>query len=484
MRRHSLKCSKDEGEGGKTFSQIEKRRQNKKSLTKISSWCCKLCDGYYQYPRAHLKKIHCHIDGTLWKNYFIALRLTKEDLESSFEINLQKFGTDYLLNPQYSSLDLASNANERRSMTQYQNKARETLLFASRNQDQSEMAIVKGTSFLCERFPKDQYGKNIKAGTIKSKLTAFQHYLHFIDIKIRIGESQVKEKDLDLAFKLIANTIKSLKGRVKMRDSEVAVQRSKFFWSAQHEANWKQDPKFKEAEQLLNNPHEVGQDRSRFILARNHLQIKIAKENGKRNLELAMLEISQTLEPNSISTVNAKGELQYVIYNSHYKNKKAGGISKLTLDKSLMTQLLDFIGIIRPKFETMASNKKVFITQSGDPLSESSVSRTWNFFQKFYDGEGTCTNQNFRQQFGRIANEFGTDVERRHAMDQQDHTEATTSRYYEQNSQVSVNAVCQNKKFNEEASRRDTIIKEARKKPDGQKIKHKMDNIKKGTIDN
>lgn len=39
-------------------------------------------------------------------------------------------------------------------------------------------------------------------------------------------------------------------------------------------------------------------------------------------------------------------------------------------------------------------------------------------------------------------------------------------------------------KFNEEASRRHDIIKEARKNPDGQRIKHRMDNIKKVTIDN
>lgn len=480
MKRHVLHCANNESEGREIISAMCKKRQNLKSLNRIDSYCCKICKGFYQFPRSHLKKIHSNTEG-LWKNYFIELRLTKKDLDSEFEKNLHNFGNDYLLNPQFSSLDLASNANEKRSMKQYKNKARELLIFAAKNESPTDINIVKGTSYLCEAFPRDQYEKNFKAGSTKSKLTAFQHYLQYVDFKVKMDKSQVREKDLELALKLVKNTIKSLKGRVKMRDSEVAVQRSKFFWSTDHEAQWKEDPKTLEAENLLTNPLQVGQDKSKFTLARNHLQIKIAKTNGKRNLEIAMLEISQTLEPDCVIRVNEEGDLQYVIYNTQFKNKKAGGISKLTLDQSLMTQLLDFISIIRPNFKTMASKDRVFITQHGHPISENSVSKTWQQFQRFYDGQGLTSNMNFRQQFGRIANEFGTDLQRRHTMDQQDHSEATCSRYYEQNPQTSISAVRQNQQFQEEASRKDAQIKVARKNKDGQIIKDRMDSIKKGT---
>lgn len=483
MKRHILKCATDQNEKQHLISEMSNNRQHVKSKNAIDSWCCKMCDGYYQYPKSHLKKIHPHIQftGRLWKNYYTTLPEQNENYQTDFEINLNSFCKDYLLNPKFSSLDLATNADANKSMKRYRNQARETLLFASRKENPTEEDIVKGTAYLCDAFPDYQFEKKFKAGNVKAKLTSFQHYLHFVDMKVRMDMSPVRVSDLSLAFKLVQNTIKSLKGRVKMRDSEVAVERSKFFWSVDNNTKWEKDPTTVKSETLLDNPYEVGKSKSNFVLARNHIQIKIAKENGKRNLELAMLEISQTIEPECVSSVNNIGELQYVIYNRQFKNKKAGGISKICLNKKLMTQLLDYISIIRPNFESTNSKNRVFITCRGDPVSAESMSKNWKVFQSFYDGHGSTTNQNFRQQFGRLANEYGNDSQRRHAMDQQDHSEATATRYYEQNPQVSIEAVGQNKYFHEEASKRDDINKIARKSQDGEKIKIKMAKIQKGS---
>ena len=195
--------------------------------------------------------------------------------------------------------------------------------------------------------------------------------------------------------------------------------------------------------------------------------------NGKRNLELATMKKEQITEPNCVSMLNKDGKLDYVIVNNEFKTKKAGGICKITLDEKLMKQLLDFYKIIRPKFATVDSKNFVWLNSNGSPFSAESMSRVWSNLNQFYDGHGSTTNQNFRQQFGRNANVFGSDKERRHAMDQQDHGEGTTSRYYEQSAAVSVSAVNVNKEFQEKANILERKRREAQETM-GREIQEKM----------
>ena len=78
--------------------------------------------------------------------------------------------------------------------------------------------------------------------------------------------------------------------------------------------------------------------------------------------------------------------------------------------------------------------------------------------------------------FGKLANEFGSSKQRRISSDQQDHSEETTSQYYEQNPQTSINAVNQNEEFNKKANKKERLTK-ATREGEGLAIRKKMKSI-------
>ena len=105
------------------------------------------------------------------------------------------------------------------------------------------------------------------------------------------------------------------------------------------------------------------------------------------------------------------------------------------------------------------------------------MSRLWTSLNDFHEGLGKTSNQNFRFMFGKLANEFGSSKQRRISSDQQDHSEATTSSYYEQCHQTSISAVEQNQDFNEEANKKERLTQAAREGEEGSSIRNKMKSI-------
>ena len=451
-------------------------KQNKKSRLNSKCWQCKICEGYYMYPRSHFQKFHKDQLGD-YKTYFFNADQFNQN-KTQLDCKIEAFETEYLRNPRVSGMDNQVNTNGNRDIQSHKNRLRETIQFATKNNDPSDVEILEGVNHLCDDFLTDQLNKKFKAGTVKNKLISFQHYLNFLSFKIKRNESTLKSNDLSLATESVKNTIKSLKSRIKMNDSQVAIERSKFFWNQSHEKSWIEDPKTIEAERYLNHPEEVGDNKTKFVKARNHLLLKLSKMNGKRNLEIATMKIDDAIEPNCVSCINDEGKLEYVIYNNEVKTKKSGGISKITLDEKLMNQTLSFIQIIRPKFTTDASQRNIFITTTGTKFSACSMSKLFKTLEPYYTGVGKTTNQNFRFAFGSLANEFGSSKDRRIMCDQQDHSESTMAKFYEQNPQTSIKAVNKHKQFMKDASEKEMRKNEAEKTESASNIKKKMGNIK------
>ena len=79
--------------------------------------------------------------------------------------------------------------------------------------------------------------------------------------------------------------------------------------------------------------------------------------------------------------------------------------------------------------------------------------------------------------YGKLANEYGNSKERRISSDQQDHSEATTARYYEQSCSTSIKAVAQNEKFHQESNLKEKLTQAAREDEDGLDVRQKMKTI-------
>ena len=474
LKRHMDSCYSNEEDKLQYWNQIKNIKTHQKTLNSVNSYECKLCPAVVLYPREHLKK-HRQAGESVndWKNFFCQKSFETESKEDSLNIKLENFARNYLQDPKVSSLDLETNFDTQKSIKEYLSRAKETIEFATGKKNCTDQEIVDGTEHLCDQFSSNQYGKNFTTSCIKTKITAFQHYLHYLNFLVKSKKSSVC--GINLALEMLANFLSSLKGKIKMRDSEVAEGRSRFLWTEEHDYNWKNAEETKECERYLDSPDEV--TKKNFVQARNHLILKIAKPNAKRNLEVSTLLLEHLKKPKCRQGLNAQGELEYVITNPQFKNKKAGGICKITIDTKTMKQLLKFTSVVRPKFKTNESLDYVWITRIGKPLSSQSMSRIWDRLIPYYDGEGKPTSQNFRQQFGRQAGEYGTDSERRQALDQENHTEATGSRYYEQNIQTSVNAVEQNREFQRKESARDSLKKKEMKKVEHQEIEELMDEL-------
>jgi hypothetical protein len=478
VKRHMLKCIRSEQERNTPFSNSKVNKQDKRTLTNIKSWQCLICRAFYMFPKSHSKNFHSKdYDQESWKNFF-SNPITPKTAQTEIDKKMQDFENNYLLNPKASALDLKANSNWQRTVQCYKNRAKETIIYATGKLDPTIEDILQGVSHLCDSFPEDQVGKHFKEGTVKNKLVSFQHYLIHIEFQVKCKNITLDKTELSNSLKCVQNTIKSLRGRIKMRDSVVAMQRSRFFWSEKDEERWLNDPQTIQAEKLLNSPQDVGKDKSKFVMARNQLILKISKRNGKRNLEMCSMKIEHTVEPNCRSGLNNRGQLEWVLYNQEVKTKKSGGISKISLDKGLMEQLLNYIQVIRPNFKSSKSANSVFTSQRGNPFSPESMSSLWNSLMKFYEGPGRTSNQNFRQMFGRLANEYGSSKQRRISSDQQDHSEATTSQYYEQNYATSISAVNQNEEFNKKANQKEMLTQAAREGEEGVAIRKKMKSIR------
>ena len=469
-------CIKNPAERQNAISKLPVNRQNKKSLDQLKSSKCRLCSGYYMYPKRHFRKHHSDQKGE-WKVYFCKSDDFNQN-ETELDRKLNSFTKDYLLNPRASALDIESNSNSKRNIQGYKNRLKETIIFCTKKNNPTDDEIINGTKFLCDNFLNDQNQKGFKVGTTKNKLTAHKHYLTYLDFQVKRNIIGINTKDLSNSIQEVENTLRSLKGRINMNDSQTAVKRSKFFWSSKHEQSWRDDPKSIEAEKLLNNPELVENNKNKFVQARNHLLLKIARKNGKRNLEVSTLKIEHSVEPNAMSGLNENGELEWVLYNENVKTKKKGGISKITLDQVLMTQLLSFISTIRPKFSTSESGDNIFITFTGKKFLADSMSKIYNTFNIHYDGIGKPTNQNFRHHFGKIANQFGTTKQRRICSDQQDHSENTASKYYEQCAELSINAVNQNTEFEKAANTSENLKRSREETESATNIRKKMKAIK------
>ena len=476
MRRHINSCFTNEVDKLVFWNKIKGVKQNKQSLKSENSYKCQLCPAVVLYPRDHFKRHRQEGESCLnWRNFFQKKSIEKDSTDNSLSTKIEKFAKNYLMNPKVSGLDLETNFDLEKSVKEYKRRVEETILFATGKEVCSDQEIVEGTEHLCDDFPNQQYQKNFTSSCVKAKLTAFQHYLHYVYFLVKSKKSSVCEDNLKLAQEMVANVLSSLKGRVKMRDSFVQERRSHFLWTDEHEHNWENSDETKECEHYLDNPNEITS--KTFVNTRNHLILKIAKPNCKRNMEVSTMLIEHLKKPHCRQGLNAQGELEYVISNQNFKNKKAGGICKITINPKTMKQLLKFTSVVRPKFKTVDSLNYVWISKFGSPLSTQSMSKIWDRLTKYYDGEGKPTSQNFRQQFGRQAGEFGTDSERRQALDQENHTEATGSRYYEQNIQTSVNAVEQNIKFQRKESVRECLKKKEMKKREHQQIEELMEEL-------
>ena len=132
-------CIKNPAERQNAISKLPVNRQNKKSLDQLKSSKCRLCSGYYMYPKRHFRKHHSDQKGE-WKVYFCKSDEFNQN-ETELDRKLNSFTKDYLLNPRASALDIESNSNSKRNIQGYKNRLKETIIFCTKKTIQRMMKL-------------------------------------------------------------------------------------------------------------------------------------------------------------------------------------------------------------------------------------------------------------------------------------------------------------------------------------------------------